>query len=195
MQPIWPHTIVFGLAKITKPAIASLRPNVPLLGVTLSIEFSFLCQFKSRRRCVRTWHCQICTLTFMISISKTLENLTPQRRAPPRKFHPKDRAPHYHLLGIAHHRSSVSSSRHSCSLIRREDDGSDHLYSKGSADLFCPLHHLRIPHGCLPPPDETETQESMHTSPDDFWSEFVTVVPRRWISSVACLCAGRKRQY
>lgn len=26
----------------------------------------------------------------------------------------------------------------------------------------------------------------MHTSPDDFWSEFVPVVPRRWISSVAC---------
>lgn len=43
------------------------------------------------------------------------------------------------------------------------------------ADLFCPLHHLRVAHGSLPPGDETKAQESVHTSPNDFWGY---IVPR-----------------
>ncbi len=45
-------------------------------------------------------------------------------------------------------------------------------------DLFCLLHHLRIAHSSLPPDDETKTQESMHTAPNDFWGDLVP----RWRS-------------
>lgn len=67
------------------------------------------------------------------------------------------------------------------------------LYGKSSADLFCPLHHLRIPHSCLPPSDETKTQDSMHTPPDEFWGDLVPVVPQRWISSVVGVQDNKRR--
>jgi hypothetical protein len=84
------------------------------------------------------------------------------------------------------HRSSVSPvvTLESRSPIYRDDGGNGHFrMDKSSADLFCPLHHLRIPHSRLPPSDETKAQDSMHTPPDDFWSDLVPVPPPRWISS------------
>src|SRR6266404_5880708 len=47
------------------------------------------------------------------------------------------------------------------------------------AHLFCPLHHLRVSHSSLPPGDETKTQESMQTPPNNFWGD---LVPRNSIA-------------